>query len=347
MTWDEKPGILDDPEPLVEAYIPTRIVGRESQISDLTFALMPAAQHRKPIHCWLHGDPGTGKTASVRWLLRKLQAEAGLRSVYINCWEYPTYFAVLDRIVRELRVLGAERLTVSFKLERLQRHIGHDPLIVVLDEIDQPPPKERHSILYNLSQLSNIGLVCLCNAESIYFDLEQRVKSRLNAARIVFRAYPPNDLVEIVRQRAQDSLVINTWSERTVQKIAGLAEGDARIAIQILRNAALLAETHGAEAIDVIRVHRAWHSANDVKKTHLLRRLTDHHRLLCELIVDKPGILSGDLWRLYLKTCRSKRIKPIAVRTYSDYCNKLADSGLVEAKRAAVAGKVREFKALM
>jgi len=75
----------------------------------------------------------------------------------------------------------------------------------------------------------------------------------------------------------------------------------------------------------------------------LLRKLTDHHRLLYELIAKKAGILSGDLWRLYLKMCRTTGTKPIAIRTYSDYCNKLVEVGLVQAKRAAIQGKVREF----
>ena len=39
----------------------------------------------------------------------------------------------------------------------------------------------------------------------------------------------------------------------------------------------------------------------------------------------------------------NKKIKPIAIRTYSEYCNKLIDMGLIEAKRAAIQGKVREF----
>ena len=47
--------------------------------------------------------------------------------------------------------------------------------------------------------------------------------------------------------------------------------------------------------------------------------------------------------RLYLKTCTARQIKPIALRTYSEYCYKLVDFGMVQAKRAAIQGKVREF----
>ncbi len=126
-------------------------------------------------------------------------------------------------------------------------------------------------------------------------------------------------------------------------RLASLASGDARIAIQTLKNAAYLAEKDNQKEIKLSHVRRAWNSARDLKKSYLFRKLIDHHCLLYELIAKNAGILSGDLWRLYLKKCRITGIKPIAVRTYSEYCNKLVELGLVQAKRAAIQGKVREF----
>ena len=343
MAWESELAVLADPDVLSERHVPSDIYGREEHIGELRTALRPAMLRRKPMHCWIHGNPGTGKTASARWLLRQLSKEAGVKGLYVNCWEYPTYFSALDRIVRELRVLGAERLTVSFKLERLQRYLDQDPLVLVLDEIDQPSPKERHSILYNLSQIRNVGLICVCNSEHAYFALEERIKSRLNAMRIRLPEYSVEDLVTILNRRALEALTENSWSERHLLKIARLAQGDARVAIQSLRNAAILAERDQASSICSRHVDAGWNSSKDIKMTYLLRKLTDHHRLLYELVAKRPGILSGDLWRLYLRTCRQKALTPIAVRTFSDYCNKLAELGLIRAKRAAIQGKVREF----
>ena len=157
MNGDEDLALITDPDILREAYLAPEIADRDEQIRELILALRSAAHHSKPMHCWLYGSPGTGKIATARWLLHKLQKENGVQGLYVNCWNYPTYFSVLDKVVRELGVLGAERLTVSFKLERLQRHLDTDALILVLDEIDQPSPKERNSILYNLGQMGNVG----------------------------------------------------------------------------------------------------------------------------------------------------------------------------------------------
>ena len=90
MMWNQEPSISTDPDVLSETYAPAHVPGREAQIDELALALCPAAQRRKPIHCWVHGNPGTGKTATTRWLLRKLGSETGVKGLYVNCWEYPT-----------------------------------------------------------------------------------------------------------------------------------------------------------------------------------------------------------------------------------------------------------------
>jgi len=344
MQWRNEQIILLDPDILLENYLPKEINARAVQIKEIEVCLRPITEGRKPVNCWLHGRPGAGKTATARSVLDKLDKEAGIRGVYVNCWENPTFFSVLERIALELRMLGAEKFSTYFKLERLKRHLSNDRLVVVLDEIDQSPPKERNAILYNLHEFPRVGLVCICNSQHVYFDLEERVQSRVNPASIFFDQYSPEEMFTILDRRAQHALAPGAYTKRLLQTIADLAEGDARVAIQTLKNAAYLAEKDRHKTILHQHVHWACDSAKNLKKASLLRELTDHHCLLYELIARNAGILSGDLWRLYLKKCRSTGVKPIAVRTYSDYCNKLTELGLVQAKRAAIQGKVREFR---
>ncbi len=343
MQYSGERFILTNPDIFSDSHLPLEIQHRESQLNDLKLCLYELTEFRRPIHGWFFGKPGTGKTVTALYVMQEIESEKGIKGIYVNCWENPTIFSVLECIARELRLLGAEKLSTSFKLERLKRALSGERMIIVLDEIDQPSPKELNAILYNLSQFPAVDLICVCNSQNKYYSLEERVKSRLNPARIHFNEYSTDELLKILSRRAEFALVPGSYSEPVLNEISQLAQGDARIAIQTLKNAASLAQKDHQGQIGLYHVKQAWNAAKELKMTYLLRKLTDHHRLLYELIKRKGNILSGDLWRLYLKKCKCKKIMPIAVRTYSEYCNKLVEIGIVQAKRAAIQGKVREF----
>jgi len=340
----EEAPVVTNPDILGEMYIPPDIPGREAQINELVACLKPAMKNKKPIHAWLFGMPGTGKTLIAKYVLRKIEREAYVSGVYINCWEQNSYYSVLDKLVRELRILGAEKLNTSYKLERLEMFLGKKPFVIVLDEIDQPKAKERDSIIYNLCNMGNVGLLCVCNSRNVLMSMDERTRSRLNARQIEFNPYTEDDLLFILKQRAEFALRPGSWDKRTLSKIARLAEGDARVAIHTLKNAGYLAENEGSSRIHEKHVNEGFSSARDIKKTYLLDKLTTHHRLLYDIVREKGSIHSGQLWKAYLERCSSLGKQPIALRTFSEYMNKLIELDLVQWDRALVRGKVRVFR---
>jgi cell division control protein 6 len=345
MIEDDEKGIIADPDLLNEDYVPPRIPGRDAQITELQFCIAPALKGKKPLHCWVYGNPGTGKTATTKFMLKRLVHESAVRGVFIDCWKHNSAFSILEKICSELRILGADKMTIIFKLERFQECTGDKPFIVILDEIDQPAPKEKNAILYHLSNLPKVGLICICNSKHALFGLDERVKSRLQPTRIEFPAYSVNDLIFILRQRAEYALYPKTWNDAILEKIAELSEGDARVAIQTLKNAAHQAEREYKTRIEYEDVERGWNSAKDLKKTYLLHKLTEHHRILYSVLKERGQILSGELKRLYLQECETRKLKPIAARTYSIYTNKLITLGLVKAEKPLVKGTTRLLKA--
>jgi Cdc6-like AAA superfamily ATPase len=68
--------------------------------------------------------------------------------------------------------------------------------------------------------------------------------------------------------------------------------------------------------------------------------------VLYELVKKKKEVNSGELWKLYLSECKRLKKQPIAVRTFSEYMNRLIEIGLVQWDRALVRGKVRVFKSI-
>jgi orc1/cdc6 family replication initiation protein len=344
MSYPDQYGIIANFEILSEDYIPENIPGREPQINEVRFCLDPVSKRKKPINAWLYGPPGSGKTATSRYMLNQLKQAYRVYGVYVNCWERNSLYSVVEKVITELRILGAEKLDSSFKMERLQRHLRDTPLILVLDEIDQPPPKERNSILYNLCGIKSIGLICISNSRSFLYDLDERVKSRLNATQTEFRPYSVSDLCYILSLRAETALVPRTWDKGILEVISEMAGGDARIAIQTLKNAAYYAEKNNSPKILPEHIEKGWKDASVIKRAYLLNKLTLDHKILYEIIKSKKEALSNQLWEAYLSEVQKRGVRPIALRTYSEYMNKLRDLGLIKAERAKVRGKVRVFR---
>jgi cell division control protein 6 len=112
MPGDQK--IIKNAEMLDDAYVVGNVCARDFQIQELISCLHPALKGEKPVHAWLYARPGTGKTLVAKFVLRDLSREGRLGGIYVNCWENNSYYAVLDKLVRELRILGAEKLNTAF-----------------------------------------------------------------------------------------------------------------------------------------------------------------------------------------------------------------------------------------
>ena len=336
-------SIVTNPDILDETYIPPNIQSRGEQINDIAFCMSPATKNRRPWHLWIHGNPGVGKTSTVRYILRALE-KAGVNGFYVNCWSENTLYSILDRITSEMRLFRADAQSSVVKLKKIEGSLKNQSIVIVLDEIDKPLPKDMNTMIYSLCGISKSGLICICNSREAYHDLDDRVRSRLNPKFIGFEPYSANDLVEILNQRAVLGLAPGTWSKTLFENIARLSEGDARVAIQTLKNAAYHAETGRGRKITSEHVMKGYSRAKRLKKTYRLDKLTPHHKILYDAIRENPSILSGGLWAEYTQRCGKKKIKPIARRTYTHYIIGLTETGLIKAERATVKGRVRSFR---
>jgi Cdc6-like AAA superfamily ATPase len=330
---------------LTDAYLPPDLIGRSEELAQLRRCLVPLARRKPAGNVWLHGPPGSGKTSAAKLLLDEFEQRYGIQGVYVNCWESGTFYAVLDRAVRDLRVLGAERLSTIFKLERLEKALGGRPLLLVLDEFDRPPPRERDAVIYNLCALPNVALICICGSRQYYHSLDSRVKSRLDAFLVEFEPYPTEQLKDIVRRRAEAVLEPGALDEGTVAKIAKDASGDARRALQMLRHAIVAAEAAGAKCVLPQHV-RAGHTPTQQEQNQFLAaKLGEHCGLIYRIIHEQGELLSGGLWQEYRRRCCRARLRPAAARTFSLYLRRLIDSGLVVQRRVlGVKGNIRALR---
>jgi len=339
------PTMILDPAPLSEAYVPRKLPGLDAQLQRMLACLAPALKRRKALHMWLHGPPGSGKTAAAAHILHQVEQKAGIRGLLVNCWQKDTFFELIDDIIYQLRILRAEEHRTSTKLEKLARHIGQRPFVIALDEIDKMRSLERSAALYGLSSIGNVCLVCISCSLGAWFELEERVRSRLSPCFVRFPAYSSGTLADILDFRSRTALAEGSYSENLLEQIAGMASGDARVALHSMQVLAESAEDAHLRAISAASLMRQQTELEAARQETALATLTEDHRILYGLIRRKGEILSGELWEGYLQRCAEARRRPLAARTFSEYANALVRTGLITAERARVKGKVRLFRA--
>ena len=290
-------GIIADPQVLEEEHIPENIPCREVQKKELAFCLSPIERGMKPLDCLCHGKPGTGKTVLIKYVLQQAEENTSALSFYVNCWENKTLSLILDRLIEQAGIVLAER-SYSSKISRLKKSIGSRPCVVALDEVDKLDRKNLNDIRYMLKGMGKVGVVCVSNTRKYILDVDSRTISRIRLRSINFPRYSDEELLTILIHRVIDcgALFPTTYSNSILERIADLAAGDARIAIQTLKNAAFNAETLNKSRISDQDVSKAYEEVREIKKKYNLERLTPHHKLIVEIIKKNPGILSKDLY---------------------------------------------------
>jgi Cdc6-like AAA superfamily ATPase len=248
----------------------------------------------------------------------------------VSCWRYRSFYSVLDALTTDLHVLRAEEQRTAARLRRLEKHLGADPCIIILDDLDVPAVREREDMLYSLAAIGKVGLICISASEKAVLELSQRVRARLNPRVIVLKLYSSGEIAEILLERAQLALAPGSWTEGVLARIAELSSGSATIAIEILRASAYAAEVQHDRKIRPCHIREGRSTSLAACERSLTAGLTPHHVLLWKLVRKEGKIPSGKLRRTYVARCRAHKVAPIATRTYSKYVSHLTRIGMIQ-----------------
>ncbi len=333
--------IFKDERFLYPEYVPERLPFRDPEIDALVYALQPVLQGKKPQNVFVCGKSGTGKTATVRFVLNELQQYSDrAKGLYINCFQLNTRHSILTQVANFLGEATPRRgiatdEAYSKVLEAL-RHSNFFP-VVVLDEADQLlHEKEASKLFYDLLRVVEVGkgrfgLIFISNHSNFVASLDDRVRSSLAAQTISFEPYSPIQLKEILNLRAQYAFHLDALDSEVINVAAGHAAksgGDARIAIESLLRAGREAEKRNAEKVMVQHLKSIFAEVDSRALQKAISYLNEHEKSILSLIPANKAIASGDLFKAYEKAAKS----PVTQRRFRTLIGELERMHLVNAE---------------
>ncbi len=319
--------LIKNPYVFEENYIPPRLPSREEQLERIKKAMLPAFRNRWPENLLIYGPPGTGKTCLVKYVMEEFRKNCDKPIAYVNCWEQRSTYNVLCNIVMQIGGFPSPRINTKAMINVIRKKVGQNSFILVLDELDMVDDKS--TLLYSFSDIGKTGIFAISNTNLWLSSLDKRVRSRFIFEPLYFPPYKVKDIVEILKPRAEIGLVKGAINPELIEKIAELAQGDARVAIQMLRKAAENAELAGRKKISETDVDNAWESFRKQRQSYLLSKLNRDQNILYEIIKQNPRIESSEIYRKYEEKARKLGIKPIAPRTIRKYLTKLIEINLI------------------
>lgn len=231
---------------------------REEQFSQLYLTLESAIESATGSVVYISGTPGTGKTATVREVIRQLSKQANrtgenqFNYLEINGMKLLSPQSSYELLWKKLR---SDKVSASNIQRELDQYLNEGktkkPLVVLMDELDQIAVKNQ-SVMYNFFNWPNykkskLILVAVANT----MDLPERTfpnksASRMGLTRIQFPGYTHEDLKRIIHARLEvldndDVVLTKDAIEFAARKVASVS-GDARRALKICRRAVELAE---------------------------------------------------------------------------------------------------------
>ncbi len=346
--------IFKDREKLLPDYIPERLVHREQELTRLAQTLAVALRGERPNNIFIYGLTGTGKTAAVKLVMRKLSDRASTRGVrlypvYINVRQRDTPYRVMSDIAETigLRIpftgLATSEVFRRFmaKAKRLR-----GIMIIVLDEIDFLVKKHGDDILYKLlranEELENfkISIVGITNSISFVENLDPRVKSSLGEEEIVFSPYNAQQLNDILSERASLAFKEGVLEDDVIPLCAALAareHGDARRALDLLRVAGEIAERQGEKKVTSRHVMAARIEIERDRVVEIVRTLPMHGKLVLAAVTattrgGKNKTTTGEVYDYYRKLVSRLGIEEVTFRRVSGIIGELDMLGIIRTR---------------
>jgi cell division control protein 6 len=356
--WDDEIDPLFDHEEKIWAnreilrigHVPgkDRIVGRDDELKAVADQLQGVVRGQSPDHTVIFGKTGTGKSLVSRHVAdRAKRAAQGLAvgSVYIDCAEDNTETQAVSQMARELNDPDETDIDIPIAGLSTSRYykllweildIRFDAAIIILDEVDM---MKDDSILMKLSRAEEagkidcrLGIIAISNKLRYTDNLDKRVQSSFQHKELYFEPYDSFQLKDIMERRI-DAFKDGAVDDGVLELAAGLGakeHGDARKAIDILRNAGDIANKQGNTQITEEYVRKAQKKAEEDRFRDAIGSSTNHEKATLAALAllttenETDVFKSGTVYERYSQICNSSNLDPLSSRRVRDILDEMA-----------------------
>jgi archaeal cell division control protein 6 len=280
-------------------FVPKELPYREGQQRYVAECIAPLLKDRNGRNLFIHGAPGIGKTASLKWVIRDLEEETdSIETIYINCWQKNTTYKILVAICDELgyRFVHNKKTDELFKV--IKGILNKKSALFVFDEVDK---LEDFDFLYSIAEdIYKKTIILITNYKEWLVTLDDRVKSRLTLDSLEFPRYKPFEIEGILKQRLEYAFFDKVWEEDAFDEVVNksVSLGDVRQGVYLLRQAGTIAEQRASRKILLEHAQKATGSIDDFKIKKSTDLEEDTQQIL-EIIKESSGKKIGDLFKLY------------------------------------------------
>ncbi len=356
LSYLNEESVFKDKSPLNLKFFPKQIPHRDKEIAYISHVLKPCLRIQKPSNLFIYGQPGTGKTLTVKYVIRSLEEvvkelNRPVKVLYINCrvggvadTDYRLLARLCSLLGREVPKTGLATKDIYdtfYNLVDSQKQV----VILVLDEIDNLVKKKGSSILYNLSRIDDeleqakLSFIGISNDTSFIKLLDSRVKSSLTEEQIVFEPYNAVQIYDILKERAKLALKEGTYDDGILKMIAAIVakeNGDVRKALNLLRVSAEICERKGKKKITEEMIREAEDKIEVDATEKSIKSLPKQSKILLLAIIKMceggNAVYTGDIYEQYMKLASKLGEKILTKRRISGLISDLDVMGIVNTK---------------
>ena len=355
---------------LQTTYIPEELPHRKEQIDRIVSTISIALNGEKPSNIIVYGKTGTGKTAVLNYIGKELRkADPAIEKcyfLYVNCEVVDTTYGILYNIASQfIEDINKKIPFTGWSFEKLYEELYTEMerlnrvFVIVLDEIDHMITKKGDTILYYLAKInehlskSQVSLIGISNNMKFLELLEPKARSRLGGESLIFPTYSKEQLEDILKERAEqvfDEGVLDEYVIKVCAAMAAKNEGDARMAIDLLRTAADIAERNGDDKITEAHVKSAKNSMDLDVIDEAIKTLSIQSKCVLLSIVkndenNNKTMITGDIYVTYKEIVDILGFSPLTQRRITDLISELDMMGLINASIRSFgrAGRTKEI----